>query len=276
MKVTCETVSLPPLTPSSATLMGKLSDEQSALGELADLIQMDPVLTSKLLKVANSPYFGMAGRIAYLEEAIMVIGTSVSRNYVLSDLVMGYFKQEPWKDLNLKEFWNRCLYSAACCQVLAGRCSIPDSLGFTLGLFQRIGSLSLLGLLGSIYTKTFQANLPCLELAKLERDAFGTDHGKVGGSLLSQWRLPTDITEVIAQQYAPTNNDGTDQAIELLKCSHLFVDSHVAGKAVVLSQISDRHRDMFKLEDASLELTQRVAMSRFNSFKAIIDGAVND
>lgn len=275
MKVTCETVSLPPLTPSSATLMGKLSDEQSALGELADLVQMDPVLTSKLLKVANSPYFGMAGRIAYLEEAIMVIGTSVSRNYVLSDLVMGYFKQEPWKDLNLKEFWNRSLYSAACCQVLAGRSCIPDSLGFTLGLFQRIGSLSLLGLLGSIYTQTFQANLPCAELAQVEKDAFGTDHGRVGGSLLAQWRLPTDITAVIAKQYEPSAST-PEESVELLKCSHQFVDNYVAGKPLKVALFSDKHRDMFKLEEASIELTQRVALSRFKSFKAIIDGAVND
>lgn len=275
MKVTCETVSLPPLSPSSATLMGKLSDEQAALGELADLVQMDPVLTSKLLKVANSPYFGMTGRIAYLEEAIMVIGTSVSRNYVLSDLVIGYFNQEPWKGLDLKEFWNRSLYSAAVCQLLAGRCSVPDSLGFTLGLFQRIGSLSLLGLLGKVYTKTFQANLPCLELSQTEKEAFGTDHGRVGGSLLTQWRLPLEITEPIAKQYEP-ETDQPDEATELLKCSHLFVDAHVAGQHVAASALSDRHKQMFKLDQTSIDMTLRVALSRFKTFKAIIDGAVND
>ncbi|MDX1669006.1 MAG: HDOD domain-containing protein [Limnobacter sp.] len=271
MKVICEIVNLPPLAPTSASLMNKLHDEEAALSELAELVQLDPVLTSKLLRVANSPYFGMVGRVATLEEAIMVVGTSVSRQYVLSDLVMGYFNQEPWKGQDLRAFWNRSLYSAGVCQILANHCGLSDSMGFTLGLFQRMGSLSLLGLLGAVYQKAFHANLPSLELAAIELEDFGVEHGQIGGALLEQWNIPEIISQSVGRQFcefeAP-DLDGTD----LLRCSRHFTDAFLLNTPLTLATISDRHQELFCLNDLTLLKTQKKANEKFKTFKAIIEG----
>lgn len=272
MKVICEIVNLPPLAPTSASLMSKLHDEQAALSELADLVQLDPVLTSKLLRVANSPYFGMVGRVSTLEEAIMVLGTSVSRQYVLSDLVMGYFNQEPWKGQDLRAFWNRSLYGAGVCQVLANRCGFSDSMGFTLGLFQRMGSLSMLGLLGHVYRKAFHANLPSLELAAIELEDYGIEHGQVGGALLENWNIPEVISQAVAKQFCEFEGPGLN-GTELLRCSRHFTDSFLLNTPLTLDNISERHQELFQLNDLSLLRTQKRANEKFKVFKAIIEGA---
>lgn len=276
MSYLCDSIKLPVLMPSKVGLIDKLSDNTTPLDELAELIQLDAVITTRLLKVANSPFFGMKGRIATLDEAIMVIGTSSTRAYVLADLLMGHFRQPPWSGVNLNSFWESSLATACCAQVLATRTMIPGSWAFTLGLFQRIGSLVLLAAEKDKYLPLFESNLDAQELATKEWELFSTDHASTGSELLEQWNLPASITQAVAEQYAAPVTVNPDIHIELLKCSNRISSALRADKVLAKDELPWSYLDLFKLNEDTLGQVMRMAKAQLKNLKAMIEGVADD
>jgi len=221
MSLPVRRVDIPALLPSSTELLNRFQDDDSSLGELAELIQLDPALTSKLLRMANSAFFGMGGRVSSIEEAMTVVGLTNTRGFVLADVLMGQFKKDPWSQMNLKEFWTTSLCMACTCSVLALRTALPPepvlltvpgtpdeqvlapakdfpqrpavspNVAFSVGLLHRIGVLVLSASLGDTYRELLKERLPNEELVQQERTLFDTDHAKVGSELLRYWNLPS-------------------------------------------------------------------------------------
>jgi putative nucleotidyltransferase with HDIG domain len=175
-------------------LLASLGDENEPIDEIASHAERDQALTARLLKVANSPYFGLAGRVATVREAAMVLGLSNMRNLTLATEMLNRYPAIPGGRAGLAEFWRHGLLAAFCGAALARCCEADEGIAFTAGLLHDIGKLVLASAHPEEYPETCaHAGDPLA----LERARFGADHAALGGLIAERWRFPGVICNAL-------------------------------------------------------------------------------
>jgi diguanylate cyclase (GGDEF)-like protein len=168
--------------------------EQDGVGvpEIASVLERDPVLAAKLLKTANSAFYGLRSQVTTLERAITVLGTNATLSLSLSFSLVETMRRPSGTRFHHQNYWRRCAITAVAARALGPMLSIAfcEEL-FLAGLLQDIGMLVLNEFAQISYGKVVAAAQGSHEkLAELERAEFGTDHAAVGGWLLRGWKLP--------------------------------------------------------------------------------------
>ncbi|MFA6921220.1 MAG: HDOD domain-containing protein [Gallionella sp.] len=179
-----------------------IEDPDSTLFDIAKAISQDPSFTVRMLRLANSPFYGLSSTIATVDKAVSVIGTSQIRNLALSMSVASTFAGLPNNLVSMDNFWHHSLYCALVARILAKQARGCDpSTVFTAGLLHDIGELIIFNRLpeqarASLLLVLDQVdNLPVYQA---ERQVLGFDHAEVGGELARQWGLPPLLIECIA------------------------------------------------------------------------------
>ena len=179
-----------------------VDDPDSTSADIANVVSQDPSFTVRLLRVANSPFYGFSSKIDTVSRAVTLIGTSQIRNLALSTSVARAFAGLPNTLVSMDNFWRHSLYCALVARILAKRskkCE-PEAV-FTAGLLHDIGELVIFNRLpeqakGALLLVLDSADeLPVYEA---ERQVLGFDHAQVGGELARQWQLPPMLEECIA------------------------------------------------------------------------------
>jgi HD-like signal output (HDOD) protein len=175
------------------------NDPKSDLGQISDVVQRDPALTAKVLRVSNSSYYGMRQYVGTLKLALVVLGMREIRNISLGIAVFGTLRNETTDAFLPEHFWRHSLETAALCkklsEVLQLRLQGED---FIAGLLHDMGQLILWRQLGPEYNEVYLKSMETgRELCELERARFGFDHGDAAAALGEQWNLPKTLTDAI-------------------------------------------------------------------------------
>lgn len=184
--------------PDSFMEVNRLVDDPRCSGaDFARAIGRDPVLTARLLRVANSPLYGFPSRIDTIERALTVIGTRALRDLVLAASAVGVFARMPIEEM--REFWEHSLRCGVAARLLAMHAGEPEPEAlFAAGLLHDVGELILLVKLPEIARETrIRSQDTGLPLYALERSILGFDHAEVGAALMQAWRLPETICDAI-------------------------------------------------------------------------------
>ncbi|MBS1173387.1 MAG: metal dependent phosphohydrolase [Proteobacteria bacterium] len=172
-----------------------MKDPRSSVRDLVDAVSTDPSLTARLLRVANSAYFGGGRAVDTIERAVVVLGNRQIHDIVLATSVMSRFSRIPARLVDMNGFWRMSLFAAAASRLLADRCLIFDSERlFVAGLLAQIGQLVL-------YLRVPDAMTRVLEIAQgedqpihlVERELLGFDYAAVSGELFAAWKLPASL-----------------------------------------------------------------------------------
>jgi len=166
---------------------------------VASTIARDPVLTARLLRLANSPFFGVAGKIASIKQACVVLGLHTVRNLAAAVSVSSSFQAVKGGTLDRRRLWQHALETAIAAQALARRCGHDSDVAFTAGLLHDLGKL----VLDACFADTVQRiqgyqDKHLHDLAEAEKSVLGMDHGQLGAMVAKRWRLPELIQQVIA------------------------------------------------------------------------------
>ncbi len=192
-------------TPSTAaTQVAQMTtDLQVPVSEVAKLIMMDVGLSTKLLKVVNSSFYGLSEPISEVVQAINILGYKKVGSLALGLSVMETFSGPLASGFDLNLFWEKSVCNAVSAGIIAERLrrDIPGEV-FTAGLLQDIGSLFLAQYYpfeygGAIATSKTSGT----HLAKVERDSIGIDHAAVGAILSKHWNLSPIFEETIREQH---------------------------------------------------------------------------
>lgn len=179
-----------------------VDDPDSTTNDIARVVSQDPSFTVRLLRVANSPFYGFTSKIDTVNRAVTLIGTSQIRNLALSTSVARVFAGLPNTLVSMENFWRHSLYCALVARILAkrsGKCE-PEAV-FTAGLLHDIGELVIFNRLPE---QAKEALLMVLDsgdevaVHEAERQILGFDHAQLGGELARQWHLPQMLEECIA------------------------------------------------------------------------------
>jgi hypothetical protein len=130
---------LPPAPKIAGKLIDTLDDPDADLETLAELIETDPVLTAKVIRQANSAFFGLLRSVSHPREAISMLGLTKVRAMALAALLQDGFHHAPGIDLEL--FWRYSLTTANLARYVAAPLGVDDSAVYTAGLIHGIGEL---------------------------------------------------------------------------------------------------------------------------------------
>ncbi len=200
----------PNALPSAPKVVRKLIEtfeqEEVDIMEAAMHIESDPVLTAKLLKLANSAFFGLHRSVATARDAISVMGLIKVRALVIGASLGDCFHMVG--GVNLNQFWRYSLNSANLSRYLALPIKIDENTAFTAGLIHAIGELVMhVGMPEAMID--LDRSVPMLDLkrARAERGLFGYGYADVGAALARDWRFPRKMIDAIEHQNAPFDNE---------------------------------------------------------------------
>ena len=191
-----------PTIPAVLARILQLSDSVDANGkDLIAVIEKDQALTGKMLRLANSAFFGQSRRVATIPRAVMLLGFSTVRNLALGVKVwdaLGSGIARP----RLEELWMHSVACAMSAKALASRlrAADPDET-FTAGLLHDVGRLVLAMRFRDDYWNAVGGTAETEPVDTLERQAFGIDHAEVGAWMLEAWALPPAIVEAVRSHH---------------------------------------------------------------------------
>ncbi len=162
-------------------------------------------MTTRLLRVVNSPFYGFPSRIDTVSRAVTVVGTGELLSLVLAASVVRQFRDIPPELIDMQAFWRHSVYCAVVARVLAARRRETDiERYFVAGLIHDVGSLILYKTVPRLAAEALvRARDTGEDLPSAERTVMGCDHADVGAELMNVWRMPPALTEVVAYHHAP-------------------------------------------------------------------------
>lgn len=224
MTYLCKSIEVPALTMKSPALLQRVQRDDLSIKDLADCLKLDPGLSIRLLRLSNSPFFGVSRQVCSVSEAVIVIGLNRTRALVLAELARSAVVSIPWKTFPWITFWQVGIRCASMCQLLANRVGFSESMAFTAGLFHNFGLLSLAQGHIPLYQHWLGQGLSGAELSREEEAAFNTNHALAGCDLLQSWNFSSQLCEAIAIQYDEADTGHADILAQMLQLVHMLSD----------------------------------------------------
>jgi len=194
---------LPTLPVVVPKLLSLTDNEKSSASDITEVISRDPALTSKILKVANSAYYGFPQEITDVKRAVALLGFNIVRSLALSIGVMRSMpsgKKSPY--FSEEDLWLHSLAVATLMSELGDKFGKGDDYehSFVIGLLHDIGKIVLDQFFSDLFHKTLEETHDLGKQAAhvAERKIIGFDHGEIGAMLLERWKFPGVISNAIA------------------------------------------------------------------------------
>lgn len=204
-----------------------MEGEDSVISDFADVISVDPSMTSRLLQIANSAIYRSPGEISTISRAITVIGTQAIYNMMLVDVATSAFKYFANQAIDLKRFWRMSIYCGLVTKNLAIKAGIKDiERLFVAGLLQNFGELLVAKITPDVAKRCEQYNRDNLPW-DLQALALGFTYTDISAELLKIWQLPEKIIIPIRHSnQAQSNQINKDVKVLNLASRLALLDSH--------------------------------------------------
>jgi HD-like signal output (HDOD) protein len=202
-------VELPTIPRVVQQLISALRDPDVDTRKIGEALAQDPVLSAKVLRLANSAFFGGQRSMASIDAAVALIGIEALNRLIVACGVSSSFKEIP--GLDLRVFWRDALIAAIAASKLAPRLQADAEEAYTCGLLHGTGHLILCQTYPDIADAMFSgfAVLRGAELAAIEVDSFGIDHPAVGALWVESLGFPEGVAETIRKSAQPlAESDG--------------------------------------------------------------------
>jgi putative nucleotidyltransferase with HDIG domain len=280
MSISCKEIvgrvkDLLPMPEVSMALSSAMQDENCSVSDIAEIIHSDPVLSAKLLRIANSPFYSYQGKIDSLNRAVMLVGTNGVRELVWACESISRFTRLGLSKEQLNGFWDHSLYTAIAAKTLAAKCKHPFAERvFLTGLLHDIGLLVMFQAIpGKMHWVWDVALQHGKSIPECERIELGIDHYQVGAEFLKQWQLPQSVVEVVGRQNGRLYGDEIESAI-------LKVATHIAYHAnfgyglsgsVMPVEADAWHR--IGLSEKIVDAVQQISLESFTQLRNSFFGA---
>jgi HD-like signal output (HDOD) protein len=182
-----------------------LNDPNSTLANLGEVIQKDPDLSFRLLRLGNSAFYGFANRLETVSEAVSLIGIQQVQDLILASSTIEVFEGVSPDHVNMASFWKHSLACGIGARCLAIARQIPRAEKFFVaGLLHDLGRLVVLSRAPKQATRVFELyDSRRMLLRDAEREILGFDHAEIAQELLRVWQLPPNLVQAVAWHHQP-------------------------------------------------------------------------
>lgn len=220
---------MPAFPASVQQVISLTSDINSSPKQLVKVIDHDPVLTIKILKVANSAYFGLSRKIVSINHAVVYLGLNTVKHVALAIAAIGSLPRENDAGFDMDDFLLHSLTTAVLTRSLARHMRVPEVEAanfFVAGLLHDIGQVVFAQFKPVEFAQALQkAQTEGIPLHDAEHAIIGHNHCEVGAVLCESWAFPESLVNAIRMHHIP-GTGRNDDAIR--KC--LFVANLLAGR----------------------------------------------
>ncbi len=196
----------PPWPSALGKILAEFDREDLDSSRLAQMISREVAILSKLLRVANSPFYGVSGNIANALQAINTIGLSNTRSIVLAVAVMSTLPPNIPREFDQQAFWQEAIGVAVAAEWLGRRFALKDCDPFTAGMLHDIGKILIAFKFPKHYAAIQQAVAldPQAKAFDLEQAQLGFTHAEAGAAIAEQWNFPAALIEGICWHHTPS------------------------------------------------------------------------
>lgn len=249
---------LPALPHVVVQVMKLTEDPNSTAQDINNVLSQDQAMTARVLKLANSAFYGFPRRISTVTDAIVLLGFKTIKSIVMaasvSDILAG--KMEGYA-LEPGELWKHSQASALAARHIARKVKYFQlDLAYTAALLHDIGKVILNNAMQDAYREVvnvvMEKNIPFYEA---EIEVLGFSHAEIGARVAEKWNLPSDLVEAIAFHHNPeeaTDNKKLTAVVHLADalCVMMGIGLGVDG---LLYPISSETMEMFDLDEIAVE-----------------------
>jgi len=257
---------LPTLPIVSQKILEIMADDNASYKDIVRVVEYDQSLALKIMKIANSAFFGSLSKVSSLEHAMVKLGMNEVRSVVLAVSVYDFFSNPDMGAFDRKRFWKHGIVCSQTAKYLGNHFRIGnDDTLFLSGLVHDMGKV----VLDEYFHDDFLSILNYLELKKCtfseaEKAVIGTTHYQIAAKLLSQWKFPKKIIMQILYHHAPWTDKNYETGSIMLYLGNIITklagySCHKAEKEMDLqafsrsSQVGYINKNGFELDHDILE-----------------------
>ena len=195
---------LPTVPTVVQEVMASFKNEKISSASLAHNISSDLGLSSKVLRVANSSFYGLSRQVGSIQDAITILGFDTLRSIVISAGYMSAFPVSPNSVFDREAYWKHSFRVATYTEALAKCQGGSRQMSFTAGMFHEVGQLVLSICIPEEFAKVLaQQKTSALSMIEVEQTVLGFDHAEIGAELAKRWNFPIEIENAIHFWHVP-------------------------------------------------------------------------
>ena len=261
---------LPPMPKVLFKIQKLLLDPNSDTEQIAEYIETDQALAARVLKMANSPFYGMTGKVSTIRHAAIILGfQTLSELTTMAGFSAIMGRKLPGYEYNSDELWKHSLAVALASKLIAEKIN-PDLANdaLTAGLIHDLGKLILDPYVldqREAFDEFIEDENQTFLIA--ERQILGFDHAEIASEICSYWKFPESLTLAIKYHHNPSVSNGSEMAFILHLADYIAV---LSGSGYDLDEILDikeegtdkflslHEKDVKSIEDAIFESVLRI------------------
>ncbi len=221
---------LPTISVVASQINAEEKKESLTAKSLSAVIAKDPALTSKVLKLANSAYYGLVKQVNTLDRAVTVLGFNTIKNLALTVAVFNFFKHDFDERLDVHGLWFHSLGCAVAAKILVAETDARlAERAFVAGILHDIGVIAIAHYLpnemGKIVKTLRELQSPHVEV---EKDVLGFTHYQIGGLVANQWNFPEEYIQAIKYHHGIFSSKIDDNPTSAKIIRGVFVGNQLA------------------------------------------------
>jgi putative nucleotidyltransferase with HDIG domain len=185
-----------------------IRDPNTTIHQIEGVLQKDTNLAMKLLKIANSSFYGHATRIDKISQALVMVGMNQVMDLLTGSFVIDHFKGVESKYLDMNRFWQHSIGTGLAAKGISEQLGNSDiEASFVAGMLHDVGRLILCMNAPEQMAQAFQkTESGSISLMAAENQVFGFNHADVGMALFQQWKFPQNIVEAAGFHHQPSHS----------------------------------------------------------------------
>lgn len=224
--------SLPSLGSINKALQGLLGAEQRFSAQISEIIRRDPSLTSRLLRLVNSVYYGLTTPVNSIEEAVFYLGVRQIRQLTMVTPIIEDFQRLtrqcafPWR-----EFWQHSIGTAILTREVISTVNVPnDETDYVAGLVHDVGKIVMAWSFPDHFAEIHrQAVQGTADLSVIEAEILGIDHSELGALYLERHRLSEMMVTIARYHHQPEKAERYTQVAASVQIADLLLRSEKIG-----------------------------------------------
>ena len=219
-------IQLPTLPAIAEEVVEMVDNPKTSASKLGKVIESDQGLTSKVLKIANSAFYGFPKQISTVDFAIIVLGFDALKEIVISISLVSALQKKGDESFDARGFWDHSIYSG----VIARR--LARDLGYRVsgevfvgGLLHDMGMSVLHQHFNAEYRQiAARADGSGMSFFDAEMETLGVTHAEIGGWLAERWNFPSHLVEAISKHHKPLAADENPDLVSIIHCADVLAN----------------------------------------------------
>lgn len=180
-----------------------IADSESTMKQFEEVIEMDPILVARLLKVVNSPFYGLMQKVDSISRAVAYLGMRNLHNIAVTESLKTLFvRKEDSSIFSRKQLWLHCAAVSICSKMIAERIfGINGDDAYLCGILHDFGLIVEEQLLTVQFLSICQQSTSTTQMLSQEQELLGTDHAAIGYLMTKEWAMPETIQQAIRDHH---------------------------------------------------------------------------